>query len=307
MSCFRPLDAYRDRQGAVRLGLGGGAATESFSIPCGRCVGCKMDRARAWSIRITHEAKLYDANRFCTFTYSDEHLPESRSLEYRDFQLFMKRYRKRMRGVSEGPQGGRPLRFFCAGEYGSVRQRPHFHAILFNVKFEDEVEWENGTRWSRLLEEELWQKGSVQLDDVTPASAAYVAGYSMKKVYGRRAVERYEDVVNLATGEVSGRRPEFVAMSLRPGIGRWYFDRYGSDMLGVGKDMAVVDGQRWKVPRYYWERFREEADRGLVEEIEYERFVRAKECRADGTPERRAAREAVAKARVELFRRRKDL
>ena len=74
--------------------------------------------------------------------------------------------------------------------------------------------------------EELWGKGHVQVDDVTPQSAAYVAGYAQKKVYGRRSSTAY-CTVDAATGEVlQERRPEFVAMSLKPGIGYWWYRKY---------------------------------------------------------------------------------
>lgn len=304
MSCYRPLDAYRDSRGVVKIGRGGSFAVDSFYLPCGRCIGCKLDRSRSWAIRITHEAQLYDSNRFATFTYSDDKLPKSRSLEYRHFQLFMKRLRKKVAGCSEGPEGGRPLRFFCAGEYGSERKRPHYHAVLFNLKLEDEVVWQNGSYHSKLLED-LWSYGSVQVDQVTPASAAYVAGYSTKKVYGHRASFYYEDVMDPGTGEVSRRRPEFVVMSLKPGIGAWWYRRYGRDLFP--NDFAVQGGKRYKVPRYYWERYRREADPILVEELEYGRYLRACEFRAEGTPERLAAREEVTQARVDLYSKRGDL
>lgn len=304
MSCYRPLNAYRDRRGVVKIGEGGSFAVESFQVPCGRCIGCKMDRARSWAIRISHEAQLYDSSRFATFTYSDNHLPGSKSLVYRHFQLFMKRLRKRVSGCSVGPEGDRPLRFFCAGEYGTRRKRPHFHAILFNLRLEDEVAWHNGSRYSSLLER-LWKLGSVQLDEVNASTAAYVAGYCHKKVYGQAAGMHYE-VVDRETGEVTSvRRPEFIAMSNRPGIGAWWYRRYKNDLFPM--DAAVVEGKRWKVPRYYWERFRKDADPALVEELEYGRFLRAQESRAESTPERRAVREEVAQARISFFQERLDL
>lgn len=301
MSCFRPLAAYRSSGGEVWIGENPTKDGYKLELPCGRCVGCKLDARRAWSIRIMHEAQLYDRNWFATLTYADEHLPSSRSLEYRHFQLFMKRLRKRLRGVSEGPEGGRPLRFFCAGEYGGRTSRPHFHAILFNLSTGDEQEYVNGSFRSAMLEE-LWLKGTVQLDSVTPQSAAYVAGYSQKKVHGPRAALYYEDVIDVKTGEVTRRRPEFVAMSLKPGIGTWWFRKYGKDLFP--HDFAVSEGKRWKVPRFYWNKFRLEADGAQVEELEYGRFLRAQASAGESTPERRAVREEVALRRQEMFQER---
>lgn len=303
MSCFRPLEAYRSPvSGEVWIGSDPTRTGRYMELPCGRCVGCKLDRAREWSHRITHEAQLYTWNWFVTLTYRDEDLPKSRSLEYPHFQKFMKRLRKRIGGDLPGPEGGHPLRFFCAGEYGGRTGRPHFHAILFNLRVRDAKCFMNGSFRSDEVED-IWGLGNVQLDSVTPASAAYVAGYSQKKVYGRYARDFYEDVVDLATGEVTRRRPEFAKMSLKPGIGQWWYDRYGGDIFP--QDFSIMHGgKKWKVPKFYWRKFQDDGDPLTVEEIANERFRRAEERRADSTPERRAVREEVAKSRVEMFQKR---
>lgn len=248
-----------------------------------------------------HEASLYDSNWFVTFTYDDAHLPEDFSLRYPDFQAALKRLRRRLPGDRPGPDGGFPIRFFCSGEYGSLRKRPHFHAILFNARFADAQQLANGSFRSSLLED-VWSNGGVQLDGVTVASAAYVAGY----VVGKAKDAAYDDVVSLRTGEISVRRKEFARMSLRPGIGAWWFKRFGGDLFPL--DEAVMsDGKRHKVPRYYWDRYRLEADAGAVELLEERRFARAMECREESTPERRAVREELVERTVEFYSQREDL
>lgn len=251
-----------------------------------------------WSIRISHEAQLYDSNQFVTLTYDDESLPGSLSLEYRDFSGFMKRLRKRVLGVSLDANGRQPVRFFCAGEYGGRTGRPHYHAILFNVRFPDQERYQNGTYRSELCEE-LWGKGNVVIGDVTRASAAYVAGYTLKKQYGKEGRASYEDVVNVGTGELSSRVPEFVVMSRRPGIGAAWYARFRGDVFPV--DHAVVEGKCYKVPRYYWLKYQREADPRRVEEIAYERELRALDSVEESTVERRAVREALAERRAAMF------
>lgn len=287
--------------GAVWIGYDPGRSGRALEVPCGKCIGCRLDRARGWSIRIMHEASLYDSNWFCTFTYDDAHLPEDFSLRYPDFQAMMKRLRRRMRGDRPGPGGNFPLRFFCSGEYGTVRKRPHFHAVLFNARFADVQSLANGSFRSTFAED-VWRNGGVQLDTVTVASAAYVAGY----VVGKAKDAARDDVVSLRTGEISERRKEFARMSLRPGIGAAWYEHFGSDLFPA--DHAVMnDGKRHKVPRYYWERFREEADPGVVELLEERRFARAMECREESTPERRAVREELAELTVAHYSQREDL
>lgn len=249
MACCRPVRACQDSGGQVRIGAPGRFDGRELQLPCGKCIGCKMDRSRSWSLRIKHEAALYDSNVFATFTYADECLPGSLSLEYQDFQLMMKRLRKRLSGVTESPDGRRPIRFFAAGEYGSRYRRPHFHAILFNCHFPDSQRWWNGDSRSTIAEG-LWRKGDVNLGDFSLERAAYVAGYTVEKRYGEAAKDHYEDVVNVATGEVSSRRPEFCQMSRGPGIGAWWYERYRQDLYkGYLTD---GEGQRVKLPRYYF-------------------------------------------------------
>lgn len=298
MSCYRPLQAYRAPGGEVVMGSDWRGDGRSLELPCGKCIGCRLERARAWSVRITHEAQLYDSNLFVTLTYSEDKIPRSLSLEYSDFQAFMKRLRRRVVGVTPCPDGRKAIRFFVAGEYGGKTGRPHYHAILFNIRFSDQVPFRNGTFGSDLCEE-LWNRGNVVIGSVTNRSAAYVAGYTLKKVYGQGAGEYYEDVVNLRTGELSSRRPEFVVMSRRPGIGAWWYSRFGSDVLPV--DHAVQDGTCYKVPRFYLERWKLEAEATQVEEVMHGRFLRAMEQRSESTPERRAVREELAWRRQAMY------
>lgn len=89
-------------------------------------------------------------NVFVTLTYRPESLPKDGTLDYRHFQLFMKKLRKKM--VPKCPYSvGSPerdewlekneIRFYMCGEYGDQNWRPHYHAILFNCEFPDKVYW----------------------------------------------------------------------------------------------------------------------------------------------------------------------
>lgn len=251
-----------------------------------------------------HEASLYDSNLFVTLTYAEDKLP-SWSLYYRDYMLFMKRLRKKwFVGVSRKDEFSHrwfkrpPIRFFVSGEYGGRTKRPHWHAILFNARFPDQEPFLNDTIRSSMCEQ-LWGNGNVVIGQVTPQSAAYVAGYTLKKVHGQAAEEYYEDLVHPLTGEVSSRRREFVVMSRRPGIGSKWYEKYGRDCFPG--DRAVMEGQEYKVPRYYWKRFEEEGDPAVVEDVAWKRELKALARKADSTPDRRLVREVVAERRAAMF------
>lgn len=305
VSCYRPIPAYRDRvwderagryfDGAPRIGWGRDTGY-LMELPCGKCIGCRWDRARAWKLRCEHEAQLWDANVVVSLSYDDAHIPSSLSLEYRDFQLFMKRLRKQLRGIQARADGRRPVRFFMCGEYGTITGRPHFHAILFNLWFSDQAK---AGRYYRSEQcEELWGNGMVWIDRVTPAVASYVAGYvSQKKM--RWHLE--DSVVDVSTGELSDRAPEFVQMSRRPGIGADWYNRNSGDLFPF--DRAISEGRAYKVPRYYSDKFFSEGDGLQVEAVKEARYERARKQRDAGesTPERRAVREEYAERKVKAF------
>lgn len=236
-------------------------------------------------------------NRFVTLTYRDEKLPEANGLRYRDVQLFLKKVRRAGDFFRYGPQSG--VRFFCAAEYGSKRHRPHYHLLLYNFRPQDEVRWHNGARFSRALEE-MWSHGTVDIGDVEAGSCAYVAGYAGKKGYGKN-LARYE-VVNTVTGEVTEKRREFCHMS--KGIGAAVYEKYPSDFFPA--DHAVIDGQKYAVPRYFYEKLRK-SNPDLAEEISFRRYEKAKEHAAELTAERLEVREAVERGRSGFFDKRMDL
>lgn len=83
------------------------SVTEFVQIPCGKCVGCRLDYAKQWANRLMLELQYYDEAYFVTLTYDDDHVPrswysdpetgeafQSMTLRKRDFQLFMKRLRR---------------------------------------------------------------------------------------------------------------------------------------------------------------------------------------------------------------------
>lgn len=308
VSCVTPRCAYKDVNGKINLVSGSVARSRAdwrghiFELGCGRCVGCKMDTKFAWAVRLMHESKFYDCNWFGTFTYDDAKLkqPLDPSLNYHDWQLFMRRLRRDIGGDRKDGEGRKPLRFFCSGEYGGRFKRPHFHAILFNLRLRDAVKMANGRSVSEALDG-VWSNGNVVLDSVTPATVAYVAGYTQKKVNGRGSDLLYEDIVNPLTGELFKRRKEFVKMSLKPGIGSAFFDQYGSDLFP--HDFAIVEGKRNKVPRYYLKRLEKSAAPELLEDIKRKRMDRAREQTGKGesTPERRLVKEDLMLLRQAFY------
>jgi hypothetical protein len=240
MPCYRPIRAWHSRtlnpSGKRSLVFKQSEACDpinSIDLPCGRCVGCRLEHSRQWAIRCLHESQLYEDNVFVTLTYDENHLPGDGSLVPKHFQDFMKRLRKKY--------SDRKIRYFHCGEYGDKFQRPHYHAIFFNLDFEDKKlhQAKDGFRlYTSEILQRLWGFGFCIIGSVTFESAAYVARYITKKVTGDKSEEHY-----------NGRKPEYCTMSRRPGIGSEWYERYSSDVHS--NDFVVINGKRVGVPKFY--------------------------------------------------------
>lgn len=214
-----------------------------ITIPCGKCVGCRLQRSRVWAGRIMHESQFWADAFFLTLTYDDYYLPERGSLVKSDVQDFIKRLRDRL----DYP----PISYFLCGEYGDQSMRPHYHMILFGVDFPDRKLWsiKNEQRlYTSAFLESVWGLGHCPIGSVTFESAGYVARYIMKKQTGKNAYEHYERF-DPHTGEIYDLLPEYVNMSLKPTIGRRFYDKYKFDMYE--KDEVLINKHPSRPPRYY--------------------------------------------------------
>lgn len=291
MACFYPLRAFQCLSGdVVFVERSRHDIVRSLWLSCGQCIGCRLERSRQWAVRCLHEASMHRRNCFITLTYDDEHAPADHSLNYRVFQLFMKRLRKRF------PDDR--IRFYMCGEYGDDFSRPHYHACIFGFDFADRLFWSRAASDSKLYRsavlESLWPFGFSSVGEVTFESAAYVARYIMKKVTGDPSAKHYKSLI-ASTGEIVERMPEFTHMSLKPGIGAEYQSTYAADMYPHG--MVVVRGKEARTPRYYDKKFEKSDPDGYAEMcLVREKFSAARV--ADNTEARLLVREVVLKSRV---------
>lgn len=288
MPCFHPLRAYQCANGdVVWVERSFYDIVKQLSIPCGQCIGCRLERSRQWAMRCMHEASLYRSNCFATLTYSDKFLPERGQLDYPAFQKFMKRLRKRT---------GTPVRFYMCGEYGSENWRPHYHACLFNFDFADKRYWSRSGSGEKIyrspLLEELWPFGASSIGAVTFESAAYVARYCVQKVTGHNAKLHYARVDSNGPYTLV---PEFNHMSLKPGIGAPWLAKWGKDVYP--HDYVIINGKEVKPPKYYDQLF-ERVDPEAFEQLKFIREQDGRSRYSDNTLERLAVKEIVTKARL---------
>lgn len=295
MPCYHPLPGYM----SVSLGESGKTAwrfsrskklVDPVRVPCGRCIGCKLERARQWSVRCMHHAQMREDNSFITLTYDEKHLPADGGLRPEHFTNFMKALR---------PRVGAPIEYFMCGEYGDNFGRPHYHAILFGVRFPDEELLSTTSAGSTLCTSAvltaLWRRGFATIGAVTLESAAYVARYTSKKIYGSKASRHYTKI-DPHSGEIFRIKSEYIRMSLKRPIGRNWFDQFKSDVYP--RDEVIVRGQRQKPPRYYDKQLSE----AEIQPIKTTRKEYAKKS-TDNTQARLDARELVKLAQIKQLKR----
>lgn len=238
-------------------------------LPCGRCTGCRVSKARDWALRCTLELSRHDEACFVTLTYDDDHVPPT--LRKAHLSGWLKRVRARLRA--------RRVRFFACGEYGEQTHRPHYHALLFGVRDSPSLQ-------------ASWPFGFIRVDPCTPASVAYVAGYVSKKFGPQYDAE---ERIDYATGEVYRWQPPFILMSRggRAGVG---IGGHAREHYRSWRDHAVYHGKPVPVPRYLHESWKLQATPD-----ELERFAAEQEAnRRELTKYSLRAAEAIAEARLGL-------
>lgn len=246
-SVWQDLQAHPPRQGPP------------VKIPCGKCIGCRLDYSRQWANRCMLEAQYHpkDTVWFATITYNNKYVPKvttvdpdsgkqvpALTLRKRDFQLWMKRLR---RAFSDDK-----IRFFASGEYGSETFRPHYHAILFGLHLDDLQPWEKSSGFQTFLSKKLvktWSmcynvdsKGSHDLlpeGDWTDGNHSFRQGSCLYEPYGRivispcswetcaytaRYTAKKSNTLFSEFYERFGLEAPFTLMSRKPGIGRQYYD-----------------------------------------------------------------------------------
>ncbi|AXL14683.1 replication initiator protein [Microviridae sp.] len=295
MPCYNPLEGWRSRDGSGKLVFNRNKGFQDLpvTVSCGQCIGCRLERSRQWALRCYHESTLHAENCFVTLTYDNENLPSDGSLNKKHFQDFMKRLR-----------ASTPLkiRYFHCGEYGEVNRRPHYHACLFGYDFPDKQLFKKSGDYylytSPLLSK-LWPQGFSTIGELTFDTAAYTARYVLKKVTGKNADDHYT-VVDPETGEIHELQPEYTTMSLKPGIGQGWFEKFNSEVYP--SDSVVINGKECNPPRYY-DKLLAESRPYTADYVRSDRKANGRKHLDNNTPERLAVRKQVATAKTKTFKR----
>lgn len=245
--------------------------SDFIEIPCGHCIGCRLEYSRQWANRCLLEMQQHDKNCFITLTYDDDHIKNKwfsklkdkqeyivPTLVKKDLQLFFKRLRKEL------DKQDIKIRFFACGEYGDNTFRPHYHAIIFGWMPSDLSLVSKSdlgyNYYSSDILTKIWPNGFNLVTDATWETCAYVARYVTKKVNGRLE-SVYSD---------NNIEKEFITMSNRPGIGYdYYFGSEGKKCYATFlSDYIKTDFGSRKISRVrYFDKKLEEQDPDLMQKL----------------------------------------
>lgn len=148
---------------------------DPLAIPCGKCQGCRSDRAKVWKIRNCLERQYHKYCYFVTLTYEDKALPTTKdgipTILKSDLQKFFKRLRNR----------GFKFSYFASGEYGSSTKRPHYHVLIYTD--DDFALVPTGVnKYSSGVVADCWTFGLHECSYADPGLIAYTSGYVEKKL-----------------------------------------------------------------------------------------------------------------------------
>lgn len=230
----------------------------NYTVPCGYCAGCRIDRTFEWSERIKHECNFFDrngfGNSFVTLTYDDDHFP-SRGCDKIAIQKFFKRLRSYL-SRNHIHFAGNDFKYFLVAEYGDIGARPHYHAILMGLDF----------AIARRPLKECWKFGFIESDPLLSGGIRYVLKYLEKCRPMKEESKIYEGF---------GLNPPFYLCS--KGIGsRWLYEHAEDLRTNNG---YYSRGRFVKPSRYY----RRKIGMPSIKDVQTERelIARAKESGID--------------------------
>lgn len=245
MQCISPRKLSFDREGnktySSRKALPG---LLPIIHPCGKCLPCRLLKAKEKAIRCVHEAKMHEKNIFLTLTYNNENLSSPR-LVLQDMDLFLKRLREHINreATTDDEKKALTISYMYTGEYGEESKRPHWHIIIFNYepsdkRFPDHRKHQDDLGnliWTSDTLTKLWKKGTIEFGAVTFESAGYVARYAAKKlIHGHDQDHDYHPIHNTSKGRA---------------IGRTWIEKHFKHTFENG--FVVINEKQAKIPRYY--------------------------------------------------------
>lgn len=239
MNCITPL-SIQDKKSFIK--------GKKINVPCGKCVACMARKRSYWSWRLQKEAEGSEKARFVTLTYDDEFLPFNLKGLKTLKKIDLIRYFKRLRKLEK------KLRYFAVGEYGSLTNRPHYHAIIFNVENEKIIDaWKIDKK----------ERGFVHCVNATDQTMGYVTKYMIS-----------DEIIKLKwLLEENGQEVPFQIMS--KGLGKGYLSpeiiRFHKSRMEIS--VKEKGGKIQPLPRYIREKIFDKEQLRVLNELARKKAV----------------------------------
>lgn len=261
-------------------------------IPCGNCAECKAEEQKQKAFRIAKELEYHENNIMVTFTYDDEHLPintvideetgeikQVPTLQIKDMQRVLNSLQKHFKGFRKaycGEYGKNEEYIDSKGNKRIGTERPHYHCILYGIKFEDMRFYKYSVcEWSRQKNKlyksdwltKLWGMGHVDLNEANYETANYIAGYVTKKMKDKKKKQDYEN---------EGRVAPFLQTSRKPGLAYKYFEENKEKFKEDGLHYIMTKkGLKEIKPGRYFDKILEKEDPELLQQLKKQRRKRS--------------------------------
>lgn len=201
---------------------------------CGACPECLQKKSRKWALRCGMEAKVssgvmvtltYDSYKENGSTpYEENPVDPSLCVNKKHCQNFIKRVRKHFPGKN--------IKYLITAEYGKRTGRAHYHALLFNVVFDDLIKYKKSKRNNIIYKsktlEKLWTHGICTVDciNLTAKTARYCTKYCAKDA-------GVDDTFMLFSRGIGEEK----LLELFNGVSYW------------------LDGREYSIPREIWQKY----------------------------------------------------
>lgn len=246
-------------------------------IGCGKCMECKKQKARQWSIRLQEEIRNNKEGKFVTMTFNEESLSklkeeikglEGYELDNEVATLAMRRFLERWR-----KRNGVSVKHWMITELGQKNtERIHLHGIIFTNKGNEIAE--------------IWKYGNVWVGEyVNDKTINYIVKYVNK------ADEKHKEYNS--------------KILTSKGIGKGYIERNDSKMNKYKKNetkesYTTRQGIDLNLPIYYRNKIYEEEEREQLwlEKLDkQERYVLGKKIKVSNEKEEEYYYKALEEAR----------
>lgn len=275
LECCNPLKMYyNQKKQKYQINYNKDCRVKYILVDCGRCPHCNEKYKMQLGTRGRHELMYHPSAMFITLTVADENIEKvfgkNRELKHYEFQKFIKRLRKFMSNKEEYKDI--KIKYLMCGEYGEKGGRPHYHAVIYGLRFNDCKIWKRGKNplyRSKQLEK-LWKYGYSSIGNVTFQSIQYLGKYVCKA-----REEGAEDILDLETGEFRKKKKPYIIYPR--GFGLSYMVEHRKEIFTRGY-FQLPSGGKIGIPRYYKKKLEEMFEEEYLDYRERaEKFILEKE------------------------------